>query len=235
MIAYSTRDDISTEEAIEVFMHDCSQITLTFVLVKPSCTKLVNEIVNKFREMNFLIAYQRFIELDHKKAVEAYIRQARSKSELERKAGDKEKTGVFTGVYAVNPVNGGKLPVYVADYVLMEYGSGAVMGVPGHDKRDWEFAKKYKLSIRQVVQPVGAHHDAPVKCYEGEGEVRLQAQPGPRSRGCLDEGRRQRRQPRGGCHRRHLQHARGSRSSGGDRGGGTEVRRYLRRERGPFG
>ena len=68
-------------------------------------------------------------------------------------AEDKEKTGVFTGGYAVNPVNGERIPVWIADYVLMGYGSGAIMAVPGHDQRDFEFAKQHDLPIRLVVQP----------------------------------------------------------------------------------
>ena len=67
----------------------------------------------------------------------------------------KEKTGVFIGAYAVNPVNGERIPVWIADYVLMGYGTGAIMAVPAHDERDWEFAKKFDLPIRQVVVPAG--------------------------------------------------------------------------------
>ena len=66
---------------------------------------------------------------------------------------DKEKTGVFTGGYAINPVNGEKIPIWIADYVLMTYGTGAIMAVPAHDQRDFEFARKYGLEVRVVIQP----------------------------------------------------------------------------------
>ena len=87
-----------------------------------------------------------------KSAVDTYIAAVRNKSDLERTdLADKKKTGVFTGSYAVNPVNGNKIPVWTADYVLMSYGTGAIMAVPAHDERDWEFAKEFKLPIIQVV------------------------------------------------------------------------------------
>ncbi|MPZ50620.1 MAG: leucine--tRNA ligase [Dehalococcoidia bacterium] len=85
--------------------------------------------------------------------VDAYIEQARRQTEIERTAADKTKTGVFTGSYAVNPYSGDRVPVYVGDYVLATYGSGAVMGVPAHDERDFEFARKYGLSIPVVISP----------------------------------------------------------------------------------
>jgi len=85
-------------------------------------------------------------------AVEAYVAAVRNKSDLERTdLADKKKTGVFTGAYAINPVNGAKIPVWTADYVLITYGTGAIMAVPAHDERDWEFAKEFKLPIIQVV------------------------------------------------------------------------------------
>lgn len=90
---------------------------------------------------------------DFKEATESYIKEAVKKSEIERTNDTKEKTGVFTGSYAVNPVSGEKVPVWVADYVLGGYGTGAVMGVPAHDERDNAFAEKYKLPIIQVIQP----------------------------------------------------------------------------------
>ncbi len=81
------------------------------------------------------------------------------KSDLERTELSKEKTGVFTGVYAINPVNGQKIPIWIADYVLASYGTGAIMAVPAHDSRDFEFATKFKLPIVQVVQPPNAKTD----------------------------------------------------------------------------
>jgi leucyl-tRNA synthetase len=87
-----------------------------------------------------------------KVAVDAYVAAVRNKSDLERTdLADKKKTGVFTGAYAINPVNGAKIPVWTADYVLITYGTGAIMAVPAHDERDWEFAKQFALPIIQVV------------------------------------------------------------------------------------
>jgi leucyl-tRNA synthetase len=90
-----------------------------------------------------------------KKEVEAYKKQAARQSDIEREATDKEKTGVFTGGYAVNPVNAEKIPVWIADYVLMTYGTGAIMAVPAHDERDFAFARKFGLEVRVVIQPDG--------------------------------------------------------------------------------
>jgi leucyl-tRNA synthetase len=88
---------------------------------------------------------------EQKDAVDAYVKTTQKKSELERQTG-KEKTGVFTGAYALNPVNGERVPVWIADYVLTGYGTGAIMAVPAHDERDHEFAKAFELPIRRVVQ-----------------------------------------------------------------------------------
>ncbi len=90
---------------------------------------------------------------EHKKKVASYKLKVASKSDLERTALEKEKTGVFTGAYAINPVNHEQIPVWIADYVLMSYGTGAIMAVPAHDERDYEFAKKFDLPIREVVVP----------------------------------------------------------------------------------
>jgi leucyl-tRNA synthetase len=88
-----------------------------------------------------------------RQAVSYYVKQAGNKSDLERQSeGEKDKTGVFTGAYAINPANNEKIPIWIADYVLMGYGTGAVMGVPAHDDRDHEFAEKYGLEIRQVLE-----------------------------------------------------------------------------------
>jgi len=88
---------------------------------------------------------------ERREAVAAYREAAARKSDLERQELSKEKTGVFTGGHAVNPVNGEMLPIWIADYVLMTYGTGAIMAVPGHDPRDWEFARAFDLPIREVV------------------------------------------------------------------------------------
>ena len=91
----------------------------------------------------------------NKRKVEAYIRKALRKSDIQREAAEREKTGIFTGGYAINPVNDERIPVWVADYVLMTYGTGAIMAVPAHDQRDFEFARKYDLEVRVVIQPDG--------------------------------------------------------------------------------
>ncbi|MBR6964838.1 leucine--tRNA ligase [Candidatus Saccharibacteria bacterium] len=102
-----------------------------------------------------------------KEEVENYCKNAIKKSEIERQE-NKEKTGVFTGSYAINPLNGEKVPIWVADYVLSGYGEGAVMGVPAHDERDFEFAEKFDLPIRKVIEkPENSTDDD--KCYHGEG------------------------------------------------------------------
>ena len=91
---------------------------------------------------------------EHREAVEVYVDQARRTSEIDRLSTESEKTGVFTGSYAVNRLNGEKVPVFIGDYVLMTYGTGAVMGVPAHDSRDFVFAQKYRLPVRIVVAPI---------------------------------------------------------------------------------
>lgn len=89
---------------------------------------------------------------EQKAAVEAYIKEVESKSDLERTDLNKDKTGVFTGAFAINPVNGEEVPVWIGDYVLASYGTGAVMAVPAHDQRDYEFAKKHDLPIKRVIE-----------------------------------------------------------------------------------
>jgi len=98
--------------------------------------------------------------------IAAYHKSAQLKSEVERQAEGKEKTGVFTGAYAVNPVNGERIPIFVADYVLMGYGTGAIMAVPGQDERDWEFAERFGLPIVRTVQPPEGWTG---EAYSGEG------------------------------------------------------------------
>lgn len=92
---------------------------------------------------------------EHKESVEGYIKEARSKSDLQRSELSTDKSGVFTGSFVVNPVTGEKIPLWVADYILMGYGTGAVMGVPGHDERDHVFAQKYALPIVHVIEEDG--------------------------------------------------------------------------------
>ena len=92
-----------------------------------------------------------------KAAVEEYCEAAARKSDLDRTDLAKEKTGVFTGAYAINPVNNEKIPIWISDYVLISYGTGAIMAVPAHDDRDFEFAKKFGLPIIPVVEPPDPH------------------------------------------------------------------------------
>lgn len=104
---------------------------------------------------------------EQRAAVDAYVEAAARKSDLERTDLAKDKSGVFTGAYAINPVNGAKLPIWIADYVLGGYGTGAIMAVPGHDERDWEFAKKFGLPILEVV--AGGNVDE--AAYTGDGAL----------------------------------------------------------------
>lgn len=104
---------------------------------------------------------------DARTAVVRYRDEASRKSDLERTELAKEKTGVFTGAYAVNPVNEKRIPIWIADYVLASYGTGAIMAVPGHDQRDWEFAKKYELQIVEVVAGGNVHEAAYVDTEHG--------------------------------------------------------------------
>ena len=124
----------------------------TFMVLAPE-NELIKELVND----------------DTKEAVEKYCKEALKKSEIERQE-NKEKTGVFTGSYVINPATGEKIPVWVADYVLSGYGTGAVMGVPACDERDNEFATKFELPIVKVIEkPEDSKDDS--KCYAGEGEM----------------------------------------------------------------
>ena len=102
---------------------------------------------------------------DQSAAVEAYLDEVKHKSDLERTDLAKDKSGVFTGAYAINPVNGEKMPIWIADYVLISYGTGAIMAVPAHDERDYEFAVKFDLPIKEVV----AGGDVTSEAYTGDG------------------------------------------------------------------
>ena len=105
-------------------------------------------------------------------AVEAYRKTTATKSDLERTDLAKEKTGVFCGSHAINPVNGARVPVWIADYVLMGYGTGAIMAVPAHDERDFEFCSKYGIAIRPVIRPVdGALEVNPKQAFTEDGIV----------------------------------------------------------------
>jgi len=103
-------------------------------------------------------------------AVKEYIANAKLKTELERTGLQKDKTGVFTGSYAINPATGEPLPVWISDFVLTSYGTGAIMSVPAHDSRDWEFAKRYNLPIIEVVK---SPHDVQEAVFEGKESAAL--------------------------------------------------------------
>ena len=105
----------------------------------------------------------------HRARVREYVEKARKESEIERMSTEREKTGVATGGFAINPVNGEKIPIWIADYVLVTYGTGAIMAVPAHDERDFEFAKKYDLHVREVIAPPGGAQGALREAYLGPG------------------------------------------------------------------
>jgi leucyl-tRNA synthetase len=106
---------------------------------------------------------------EHRAEVLEYVEKARKETEIERLSTEREKTGVSTGAFAINPVNGEKIPIWVADYVLITYGTGAIMAVPGHDERDFEFAMKYGLSIREVIAPPTGRQGILRAAYVGPG------------------------------------------------------------------
>ncbi len=114
---------------------------------------------------------QKIVTPEQRAAVDAYIEKTKAETEIERLSTEHEKTGVFTGAFAVNPFTEERIPIWVADYVLATYGTGAIMAVPGHDSRDFEFARKYKLPIRRVVSPSREAGDEPLESaletYEG--------------------------------------------------------------------
>jgi leucyl-tRNA synthetase len=105
-----------------------------------------------------------------RQAVDAYRQAVASRDLVSRKVGDREKTGVFTGGYAINPATGKAIPIWIADYVLMEYGTGAIMAVPAHDERDFEFAKQYGLEIVRVLTPPGSDPPAEMSAPEPDNE-----------------------------------------------------------------
>jgi len=133
----------------------------TFLVIAPE----------KFEELGL----EKFVSNNLKKEVLEYLKQTKRKTEEQRKIGEKEKTGVNTGLLMVNPVNGELVPLFVADYVLLGVGTAVVMGVPAHDERDFIFAKKFNLPIKQVVSYADLNINAKVKAsempYEGEGTL----------------------------------------------------------------
>ncbi|WP_188453971.1 leucine--tRNA ligase [Virgibacillus oceani] len=109
---------------------------------------------------------EKIVTDEQKDSVKAYIDEVQTKSDLERTDLAKDKTGVFTGAYVINPVNNEKMPIWIADYVLITYGTGSIMAVPGHDERDYEFARKFQIPIIEVV----AGGDVTKEAYTGDGE-----------------------------------------------------------------
>ena len=138
-----------TDKTFTVFTTRCDTLFgATYCVLAPEHT-LVDEITTK----------------EQKEQVEEYKKICSTKSDLERTELNKEKTGVFTGAYAINPVNGKSIPIWISDYVLASYGTGAIMAVPAHDDRDYEFAKKFGLDIIQVIEG----EDISKKAYTGDG------------------------------------------------------------------
>lgn len=130
------KDGKPTEKKLTVYTTRCDTLFgATYMVVSPE-HKIVPEITTA----------------EQKTSVEAYIEAAAKKSDLERTDLNKDKTGVFSGSYAINPVNGKLIPIWIADYVLISYGTGSIMAVPAHDTRDWEFAKKFNLPIIEVLK-----------------------------------------------------------------------------------
>jgi leucyl-tRNA synthetase len=128
----------------------------------------------------------RITSAEQRAAVEEYVARARQATEIERAAEGREKTGVFTGAYAINPATGGRVPIWVADYVLVQYGTGAIMAVPGHDERDYEFARKFALPIIEVVKSDAGIGEA---AYTGPGPMinsgQFDGQPSEEAKGTI--------------------------------------------------
>ncbi|HYL44990.1 MAG TPA: leucine--tRNA ligase [Ktedonobacteraceae bacterium] len=122
---------------------------------------------------------QKITTPEHATEVEDYVEQARRMTEIERMSAEKEKTGVFTGGYVTNPISGDKVPVWIADYVLMGYGAGAIMGVPAHDQRDFEFARKFGIPIREVIRPEGEAPSDPATWSEAKEALGVMVNSGP--------------------------------------------------------
>jgi leucyl-tRNA synthetase len=108
---------------------------------------------------------------DQAEEVRVYVETAGRMSEIDRTDVTREKTGVFTGAYAINPANGERIPIYIADYVLMGYGTGAIMAVPAHDERDFDFARKYGIEVRTVIAPPDRDGEVLEEPYAGEGTM----------------------------------------------------------------
>jgi len=151
----------NTDEVVKVSTtRPDTQFGASFVVIAPD-----HEIVGRLLQ---------YVPEEKKADVEKYIAETKRKSDLERVTGEKEKSGVFTGLYCLNGMTGAKLPIYLADFVLSSVGTGMVVGVPAHDKRDFEFAAKFGLPVRRVIE--GPNNDRTAidsleKVYEGDGVV----------------------------------------------------------------
>ena len=151
---------VDRDEAIEVFTTRPDTLWgVTYMVLAPE-HKLVDSLTTP----------------EYKAVVKKYVEKAKKQTEISRLSLDKEKTGVFTGSYCINPVNGERVPVWIADYVLLTYGTGAVMAVPGHDERDFEFAKQFGLPIREVISPNGRKHES-LKAAFTEPGIMIQSGP----------------------------------------------------------
>lgn len=140
-VVFKTSDVSETSDVYEIEIFTTRPDTLwgaTFMVLAPEHS-LVNKITTP----------------EQRATVDTYIQQAQRLTDIDRETADREKTGVFTGAYAVNPVNQARIPIWIADYVLMSYGSGAIMAVPAHDERDFEFARKFGLEIVEVIRMPG--------------------------------------------------------------------------------
>ena len=142
--------EVNGDKKIQVFTTRPDTIFGATYLVLAPEHSLINEITTK----------------EQKEEVKEYIFQASTKSELERQENEKNKTGVFTGAYAINPISEEKIPIWTSDYVLVSYGTGAIMAVPAHDERDYEFAKKFNLNINKVIE-----NNSNDLCYTGDGII----------------------------------------------------------------
>lgn len=160
------RNWIGRSEGCEVIFHTPDGIPIPVFTTRPDTL---------FGVTFFVMAPEHDLSLQitpssHKAAVEAYLANAFTLSEVERMREDRQKSGVFTGAFVINPLNQERIPVWIADYVLPGYGTGAVMGVPAHDSRDFEFANKYDLPIRAVIQSLEPDQEQPSEmAYTGMG------------------------------------------------------------------
>src|SRR4051812_15135756 len=133
---------------------------------------------------------QRLTMSEQKVAVETYIQAAASKSDRDRQDVAKKKTGVFTGSFAINPVNGARVPIWIADYVLWGYGTGAIMAVPAHDERDFDFAKVFELPIVQVIAPKDGTPIAGDRAFVDDGLAVVMVNSGPHTGLDSDAGKK---------------------------------------------